>query len=490
MNYLLVIQLLGKLLLVGSVLPAPALIIALADRTSDAGALALTMVITAAVGGFMVLFRPKDDRLRAREGFAVVALAWVFLSLLGGLPFYLSGYIPSFMDSFFETVSGYTTTGATILTDVEVLPRGLLFWRSFTHWVGGVGVLVFAMAVLPMGDGRGMHLMRAEMPGVTIDKFSSKLRDSARITYLIYLFMTVAEVVFLLAGGMPLYDALIHTFGTAGTGGFSHLAASIGAYDNVYFEVVIGVFMLLFGVNFNLYYLILVHRAREAFRSEELRVYFGIVTVAVAAITVNITRMYGSVFKALRYAFFQVSTIITTTGFATVDFNLWPTFSKVILVLLMFFGACAGSTGGGLKIVRLVVLSKAALRDLQKALHPRAVTTVRIEGKPMDDKTVRSVNVYLTIYIMLFAASVLLLSLDHFDLITTFTAEASCLNNIGPGLELVGPTGNFAAFSPFNKLVLSFNMLAGRLELYPMLVIFAPSLWQRRHVPRPVRLPD
>lgn len=486
MNYKMIGYVLGRIFLVEATLLLAPTAVAMLYGENTVPVFVTTIALLLVFGLALGARTPKDTTIYAREGLVVVALAWLLMSLFGALPFWFSREIPHLVDAFFETVSGFTTTGASILTNVEAMSRGLLFWRSFTHWVGGVGVLVFAMAVLPMGDGRGMHLMRAEMPGVTVDKVSSKLRDSARITYLIYLFLTVAEVVLLLLGRMPLYDALIHSFGSAGTGGFSHLAASIGAYDNVYYELVIGVFMLLFGVNFNLYYLILVRRAREAFRSEEMHVYFGIVAAAVVAITVNITKLYGSVWQALRYAFFQVSTIITTTGFATADFNLWPTFSKVILVLLMFFGACAGSTGGGLKIVRLVVLAKAAVRDIQRALHPRAVTTVRIEGKPMDDKTVRSVNVYLTIYIMLFAASVLLVSLDHFDLITTFTAVVSCLNNIGPGLELVGPTGNFSAFSAFNKLVLSFNMLAGRLELYPMLVLFAPSVWRRRHIPRTV----
>lgn len=484
MNYKMIGYVLGRIFLVEAALLLAPTAVAVFYGENTVPYFLATITLLSVIGLLLGARTPKDTTIFAREGLVVVALAWILMSLFGALPFWFSREIPSLVDAFFETVSGFTTTGASILTDVEAMSKGMLFWRSFTHWVGGVGVLVLAMAVLPMGDGRGMHLMRAEMPGVTVDKVSSKLRDSARITYLIYIFMTVAEVVFLLLGRMPLYDALINAFGSAGTGGFSHLAESIGAYDNLYYEIVIGVFMLLFGVNFNLYYLILVRRAREAFRSEEMHVYFGIVTASVVAITINITHLYGSVGKALRYAFFQVSTIITTTGFATTDFNLWPTFSKVILVLLMFFGACAGSTGGGLKIVRLMVLAKASLRDLQRAIHPRAVTTVRVEGKPMEDKTVRSVNMYLTIYIMLFALSVLLLSLDHFDLITTFTAEVACLNNIGPGLELVGPTGNYAGFSALNKLVLSFNMLAGRLELFPMLVIFAPSVWRLPHMRR------
>ncbi len=444
----------------------------------------LTITILVLLGLLLGARTPKDTTIFAREGLVVAALAWVLMSLFGALPFRLSGEIPSMVDAFFEVVSGFTTTGSSILTDIEGMSRGLLMWRSFTHWVGGVGVLVFAMAVLPLGDGRGMHLMRAEVPGVTVGKMSSKLRDSARINYAIYFGLTVAEIVLLLIGRMPLYDALINAFGSAGTGGFSHLAASVGAYDNVYYELVIGVFMLLFGVNFNLYYLVLLGRVREALRSEEMRVYFGIVAAAVVAITVNITQMYGSAWQALRHAFFQVSSIITTTGFATQNFDLWPNFSKTILVCIMFFGACTGSTGGGLKIARIVILVKASVRDLQKALHPRAVTSVRFEGKPLESKTLNSVHVYLTLYIILFVGSVLLLSLEHFDLVTTFTAVTACLNNIGPGLAMVGPTGNFANFSAWGKLLLSFDMLAGRLELFPMLVLFAPSVWRRkRHTP-------
>ena len=443
-------------------------------------------LLLAVIGLALGLKAPKRSSLYARDGFAVVALAWVLMSAFGALPFVISGDIPHFVDAFFETVSGFTTTGASILTEIEPLHRGVLFWRSFTHWVGGMGVLVFVMAILPMsaGDGHGMHLMRAEVPGPSVGKLVSRMGDTAKILYGIYLAMTVMEIVLLLLGGMPLFDACIHAFGTAGTGGFSSRNLSVGAYDSAYFDVVIGVFMLLFGVNFNLYYFLLIKRFRDVFRSEELRAYLLIVGAAVAAIAADIVHIYGTVGRSLRYAFFQVASIITTTGFATADFNAWPEFSRAILVILMFVGACAGSTGGGVKVARVVILCKTSLGDMRKMLHPNAVTTVRFEGKPLTDRTIRSVHLFLTVYILIFTVSVLLLSLDRFDLTTTFTAVAACINNIGPGLEVVGPMGNYAQFSPAAKLLLSFDMLVGRLEIFPMLLLFAPSIWKRRLITR------
>ena len=443
-------------------------------------------LLLAVIGLALGLRSPKRSSLYARDGFAVVALAWVLMSVFGALPFVISGDIPHFVDAFFETVSGFTTTGASILTEIEPLGRGVLFWRSFTHWVGGMGVLVFVMAILPMssGDGHGMHLMRAEVPGPSVGKLVSRMGDTAKILYGIYLAMTVMEIVLLLLGGMPLFDACIHAFGTAGTGGFSSRNISVGAYDSAYFDVVIGVFMLLFGVNFNLYYFLLIKRFRDVFRSEELRAYLLIVGAAVAAIAADIVHIYGTVGRSLRYAFFQVASIITTTGFATADFNAWPEFSRAILVILMFVGACAGSTGGGVKVARVVILCKTSLGDMRKMLHPNAVTTVRFEGKPLTDRTIRSVHLFLTVYILIFTVSVLLLSLDRFDLTTTFTAVAACINNIGPGLEVVGPMGNYAQFSPAAKLLLSFDMLVGRLEIFPMLLLFAPSIWKRRLITR------
>ena len=440
----------------------------------------IPILLLALCGGAMGWKKPKSTALYARDGLAVVALAWICMSLFGALPFVLSGDIPNYVDAFFETVSGFTTTGSSILTEIEPLSRGGLFWRSFTHWVGGMGVLVFVMAILPMNDGHGMHLMRAEVPGPTVGKLVSRMSDTAKILYSIYLVMTVVEIVLLLLGGMPLYDACIHAFGTAGTGGFSCRNLSVGAYDNTYFDVVIGVFMLLFGVNFNLYYFLLIRRFRDVFHSEELRAYLLIVAASVLAIAVNISHLYQSFAASLRYAFFQVSSIITTTGYATADFNTWPAFSKAILVILMFVGACAGSTGGGMKVARIVILAKTSVCDMRKMLHPNAVATVRFEGKPIGEKNIRSVHLFLTVYLIVFTISCLLLSLEEMDLVTTFTAVAACMNNIGPGLEVVGPMGNFAAFSPWAKLLLSFDMLVGRLEIFPMLLLFAPSIWKRK----------
>ncbi len=426
--------------------------------------------------------KPQRTSLYARDGFAVVALAWLGMSAFGALPFVLSGDIPSYVDAFFETVSGFTTTGATILTDVEAMSRACLMWRSFTHWVGGMGVLVFVMAILPMTDGHGMHLMRAEVPGPTSGKLVSRMGDTAKILYGIYLALTAIETVLLLLGGMDLFDALIHAFGTAGTGGFSSRGLSVGAYDSAYLEVVIGVFMLLFGINFNLYYFLLVRRFREVLHSEELRTYLVIVGVSMLAIAANIYHLYGSAAVSLRHAFFQVSTIITTTGYATADFNLWPSFSQSVLLVLMFIGGCAGSTGGGLKVGRVIILMKASLADMKKMLHPNAVSTVRFEGRPLAEQTVRGAYQYITVYLVLLIGSCLLLSLEGMDLVSTVTAVIACFNNIGPGLEIVGPMGNFADFSPAGKLLLSFDMLAGRLEIFPMLLLFAPSIWKRRRV--------
>ena len=470
----------GRILLVEAALLLRPMAVALGYGESPVPYL-LPAALLVLCGGLLSFKKPRQASLFARDGLAVVALAWIAVSLFGALPFYISGSIESFVDCFFETVSGFTTTGATILTEVESLNRGILFWRSFTHWVGGMGVLVFVMAILPMGgDGHGMHMLRAEMPGPAVGKLVSRMSDTAKILYGIYLVMTVIEIVLLLAGGMPLFDACIHSFGSAGTGGFSSRNLSVGAYNNPYFEIVIGIFMLLFGINFNLYYFLLVRRFRDVFRSEELWAYVLIVVTAVAAITLDIVHMYESVGTSLRHAFFQVSSIITTTGYATVDFNTWPTFSKAILVALMFIGGCAGSTAGGIKVARVVILQKVSVSEMRRMLHPNAVPAIQFEGKPLNERSIRGVHLFLAVYLMVFVASCLLVSLEQLDLVTTFTAVAACINNVGPGLEIVGPMGNFSSFSPWSKLLLSFDMLVGRLEIFPMLLLFAPSIWKRR----------
>ena len=440
-------------------------------------------------GGLLIMKKPENKALYSREGYVIVSLSWIVLSLFGALPFYISGVIPNFVDALFETVSGFTTTGATVLGEVETLPKAILIWRSFTHWVGGMGVLVFTMVVLPVSDGRAMHLMRAESPGPSVGKISSKIRDTAKILYAMYLVLTVVQTILLRLVGLPWYDALITAFGAAGTGGFSNRAASIGAYGSPAVEMITAVFMVLFGINFNVYFFLLIRHFKEAFACEEMRVYLGVIAASTLAVAGNIFHLYGNVWQSLRYSFFQVASIITTTGYATTDFNMWPTFSKAVLVLLMFFGACAGSTGGGIKISRIIIMCKTAKQDLMRVLHPHAVTTVRFEGKPLDDKTVFGVRTYMNLYLIIFVLSTMVVAINQFDLVTTFTAVASCLNNIGPGLELVGPMVSFADFSPLIKLVLSFDMLVGRLEIFPMLVLFAPSTWLRSkgHLDRRLR---
>jgi len=479
MNIRLVLNLIGRLLLVESALISPALIIALADGTPDAGALGMTMVIVAVLGAPMALVRPRDDTLRPREGYAVVALTWVIVSFLGGLPFYFSGYIPSLTDCFFETVSGFTTTGATILTDVEKLPRGLLFWRSFTHWVGGMGVLVLSLALLPRLGGRSVFLMRAESSGPTPGKLVPRIGRTAKILYTMYAGMSVLMFVMLLICGMGWFDALISMFGTAGTGGFSNYNLSIGHFQNPLFEVVIGVFLLLFGVDFSMYFYLLRGDWRTVWKNTETRVYAGVVTAAVIMIALNILPQYDGFAHALRDSFFQVSTIITTAGFATTDFNLWPMFSKIILFMLMLTGCCAGSTGGGLKLIRAAVLFKGVGREIRRALHPRGVSVIKIDGRAVDEDIYGSIALYFFSYMAMIAVALLIVSLNNFDFESTFTAVVACFNNIGPGFGMVGPMGNYSAFSPMSKIVLSVCMLLGRLELYPILLLMSRRTWMK-----------
>ncbi len=483
MNIRMIGFVLGRILLVEAGLLTLPLAVALLYR-EPAMPWLITMAALVVCGALLSFRKPERTALYAKDGFAAVALVWLLMSAFGALPFVLSGDILHYVDAFFETVSGFTTTGASILPAVEPLSRGSLFWRSFTHWVGGMGVLVFVMAILPMSDGHTMHILRAEMPGPTAGKLVSRMSDTAKILYGIYFVMTAVMILLLVLGGMDLFDACIHAFGTAGTGGFSSRNASVGAYNSAYIDIVTGIGMLAFGVNFNLYFFLLVRRFREVLRSEELWVYLGIVAASTAAIAANILSLYDSVGTALRHTFFQVSSVITTTGYATVDFGQWPVFSKTVLVLLMFVGGCAGSTAGGLKVTRIVTLAKAAVMDMRKMLHPNAVINVRMEGRALPEKQVRGVQAYLSIYILILCGSWLLLSLAGFDELTTFTAVVTCINNVGPGLNMVGPTGNFGFFAPWAKLLLSFDMLAGRLELFPMLLLFAPSIWRGSHVRR------
>lgn len=481
MNYRMLGYLLGLILLVEAALMALPAAVALIYSESVMPFL-LTMAMLVAVSLPLVLFKPRNKRIYAKDGFAVVSAAWILMSVFGALPFVFSDAIPSFIDAFFETASGFTTTGATILTDIESLPRGVLFWRSFTHWVGGMGVLVFMMAILPSaGSGQNIYLMRAEVPGPTKGKLVPKMRQTALILYSIYMALTAMEVVALLFTGMPLYDSVVNSLATAGTGGFSVLNSSIGGYNNPAAEWVFAVFMFIFGINFNLYYFILVGRARELFKNEELRAYILLCLASTVAIVVNTFNTVERVGDCVRNAFFQVTSIISTTGFATLNYDAeWPEFSKMLLVTLTLVGACAGSTAGGLKMSRVLIVLKGILAQIRKILRPNSVNVVRLDGEAVPNDTVRAAMGYMSIYWLLIVVTAFMLSFDGFDFTTNATAAITCINNVGPGLGAVGPAGNFAGFSDFNTLFLSFVMLTGRLEIMPMLIFLSPASWRKR----------
>ena len=480
MNFRIVWKMLGQVLWIETALLLAPLITA-AVYGENPHPFVLTMLLTAAAGcALFIAGRKASGSMHAREGFVTVALSWILISLFGALPFVFSGAIPNYIDAFFEIVSGFTTTGSSILTEIQSLPRGVLFWRSFSHWIGGMGVLVFMMAVLPMDNGNSMHLLRAEVPGPVKGKLMPRMRATAATLYIIYCVLTVIEIIFLLCGGMPLYDALVNSFGTAGTGGFSVLNSSIGGYNSVYAEMVIAVFMLLFGINFNLYAMLLMRRSLRAFKSEELFVYLGIVAFATVTIALNIVSTVGSLGQSLRYSFFQVSSIITTTGYGTADFNQWPAYSRMMLVLLMILGACAGSTGGGMKVSRVLIVMKQSWADIRHQLFPRAVRNVRIDGQRLEEATVRSTLTYCSLYAIVTMLCCLLLSLEGLDFETTVTSVIACLSNIGPGLGLVGPAGNFSVWGYGGKLLLSACMLLGRLEFFPMIMLFTPGVWVRQ----------
>ena len=434
-----------------------------------AGACALTGVIMSAIK------KPTDNALYLKEGCVATALSWIMLSLFGALPFCLTGEIPSYVDSLFETISGFTTTGASILNDVESLSYTSLFWRSFTHWIGGMGVLVFLLAIIPLSGGSNINLMRAESPGPSVGNLVPKIKSSARILYVIYFIMTIAEMGLLTIGGMKPFHAITLSMGTAGTGGFGVLNSSIASYSS-YCQWVITVFMILFGVNFNAFYFILIGKVRKFFEVEEVRWYLGIILTAILMVSINIRGVYGSISETVRNAAFQVASIITTTGYSTTDFNIWPMFSKVILVVLMFIGACAGSTGGGIKVSRIVIMLKTVKKELNNYSHPKSIKKIMFEKKAVEHEVLRAINVYLITFIIIFTISLTLLSFENHDFSTTFTAVAATINNIGPGLNMVGPTGNFAFWSIPSKFVLMIDMLAGRLELFPLLILFSPKV--------------
>lgn len=438
----------------------------------------ITVSLSCLILGFMMTWKKVNDHVfYLKEGCVATALSWIVLSLSGAFPFMLTGEIPHFMDALFETVSGFTTTGSSILSNVEALSHSSLLWRSFTHWIGGMGVLVFLLAVIPMSGGSNINLMKAESPGPSVGKLVPKIRSTARILYMIYIGLSILMFVFLLFGKMPLFDALATTFGTAGTGGFGIKNDSFAGYSS-YLQWVVAIFMMLFGVNFNAYYLILFHDAKKALKMEEVRWYFIIILLSVFIIFTDLMQFYPSLLNALKDSFFQVASIITTTGFATADFNTWSATSKCVLVLLMFIGACAGSTGGGLKVSRLMILFKTIFKELTSYTHPKSIVKIKMDDKPIEHEVVRSSNVYFITYMIIFVVSVFCLTFENKDLVTTFTAVTATFNNIGPGLEMAGPTANFGHFSDFSKLVMIFDMLAGRLELFPLLMLFHPELWK------------
>lgn len=479
MNYNMVFRIAGRISgMLAGILLLP-LAVSLFYGESVRGFLAAIAISAAFSALCFLITRNKSIRMFSKEGFASVALSWIILSLIGAVPFVVEGEIPNYIDALFETVSGFTTTGASILEDVEAMSRGLLFWRSFTHWIGGMGILVLMMAVMPTSEKYSMFMMRAEVPGHEAGKLVPKVQHSSMILYLIYVFLTVLETVLLLFGDMPLFDAVVHAFGTAGTGGFGIKSASIGAYNSAYIDVVISVFMLLFGVNFNLYFLLLMKKVGVVLKNEEFRHYIIIVAASTVAVALNIMSLYGDFITALRYSFFQVSSIITTTGFATADFNLWPQFSRILLVLLMFLGACSGSTGGGIKMSRVMILFRAANSEIKRMLRPNSYNSVRLNGKRVDRKVIHSVLVFFLMYMIILLASALALSFENCDAETVFTSVIACMSNIGPGLSLVGPAGNFAFYSGASKLLLSLCMLMGRLEIFPILMLFSPHTWKK-----------
>lgn len=484
MNYRMMGKFIGLILMVESIFMMPALIISLCRRESGA-AIAFTVTIALLWGlGLLlrVLCRNASKSFFAKEGLVCVGLSWLIMSLLGCLPFFLSGSIPNYIDALFEMVSGFTTTGASILEQIEGLPYGILYWRSFSHWLGGMGVLVFLLAIPMSGEGGSgftMHLLRAESPGPNVGKLVPKMKQTAQILYVLYIVLTVLNVIFLLIGGMPLFDAVCTAFGTAGTGGFGIKGDSIGGYSP-YLQNVCTVFMLLFGVNFSCYYLLLLRQVKSVFKDEELRVYLGIILVSILLIVWNLRGFYDTLEETVRHAAFQVASIITTTGYATTDFDLWPGFSKAILLFLMIIGACAGSTGGGFKCGRALLMVKNMLRSVRQIIRPQRVQVVRMNGQTVDEKVLANTNTYVAAYAIIIIASFLLISVDGFSITTNLSAVLACFNNIGPGFEAVGPTCNFASYSIFSKLILIWDMLAGRLEIFPILILSSRSTWRQR----------
>lgn len=481
MNYRMISSTVGKILMIEALFMALPLFISFyyGEGVSIACVYAAVMALLIAAGAVLSFFKPKHRRIFAKEGFVIVALSWILVALFGALPFYFSRSIPSFTDALFETVSGLTTTGTSILSDIESLPKSILFWRSFTHWIGGMGVIVFVLALLPQKETRSMHIMRAEVPGPTVGKLLSKTAATARILYFLYTFITLAEAFILYLGNIPVFDSITLALSTAGTGGFAIKNASIAAYNSLYVEIVLALFMVIFGINFNLFYLVLVRQVKRVLKSEELWVFLSIIAISTVTIALNILPSVKTFASALRQAGFTVTSVISTTGFITADFDLWPTFSKCIIVALMFVGGMAGSTGGGLKVARVIILFKSGLREIRRAIHPGTVKCIKLDGAVIDKETVSTANSYFALYMIIIAISTILVSFNNFDFTSTVTAVITCINNIGPGLNALGPTNNFSALSDFSKIVLAADMLIGRLEIFPMIILFSPAAWKK-----------
>lgn len=482
MNYKIILKFIGNVLLYELLLLLIPFMVALYYGDGDATSFLFTIILMLPLALLLRRIRVKDNEMYAKEGFFTVGISWIVIAAFGALPFVISGSIPSFVDAFFETVSGFTTTGATILAEIESLPRGILFWRSFTHWIGGMGFLIFILAIAPSLGSNTIYLLRAESPGPNPGKIVPRLNETAKILYIIYFVLTILQTILLMVSGLSFYDAVIHALGTAGTGGFSNMNSSVAAFNNPAVEWIITIFMILFGVNFALYFQVLKGSIKSFFKSEELKYYLLMIGVSIIFITINILDLNGGrIGESIRQSSFQVASIITTTGYATVDFNLWPTLSKMIILMLMIAGAMAGSTGGGVKTVRIVIMLKAIRRGIDKILHPKRIQSVKMDGKVVDEETISGVFLFIGAYIVITFIGIIIVSFDGFDLITTLTSVLTSISNVGPGFEMVGPTGNFSAFSPLSKIVLSFCMLVGRLEIYPMLIMFSRSIWKRAY---------
>ncbi len=488
MNYKMIFYTLGQLFKIEAFFLLFPFIVSLCYKENTWYAFLIPIISLLTIGFLLSFDKPKNKVIYAKEGFVITGISWLFMSLFGTLPFIISQEIPNFANAFFETVSGFTTTGASILKNVEELSKGMLFWRSLTHWIGGMGVLVFMMAILSTTDARSLNVMKAESTGPQVAKLVSKVRTTARILYSIYIVLTIIEIVLLLCGGMPFFDSLVHSFGTAGTGGYGIYKDSIGHYQQagythaLYFEIVITVFMFLFGVNFNIFFLILVGNIKDIFKNRELIGYFSIVVGSIIIVSLNLyfsgNALYHNIGQAVRDSSFQVVSTITTTGFSTADYTNWPALSQCIIIFLMFVGASAGSTGGGIKVSRVILLIKSFFSEIKNMLHPKSVTVITLDGKPVEEQVIKGVNVFFIIYMIILATITFVISIDGFDLLTNFTASLSCLSNVGPGFGLVGPNGNFSIYSSFSKMILSLTMLAGRLELFPILLLFYPKTWK------------